>query len=123
MGSRYILRFIAGLMIGIVLAGCATAGGFNRFKGRALKLDVAIYEGTPPPEYSYRSLGPVEGVRQNHLFDMEMAAAQLFTTLEVMALKAKAFGANAVIKTQAHSSFKEIRYTGEAVIFDTLPPG
>lgn len=122
LSSRYGLRWAIFLMLGMVLAGCATTG-FARFKGRALRLDVAIYQGTPPPESPYKSLGPVEGFYPNNFFDMKMiTVARIFAALEDMANHAKAMGANAVINTQlVQSNYKGFRYRGEAVVFETLP--
>lgn len=109
------------LMLCGLMAGCATAG-FSRFKGRALQLDVAIYQGTPPAEHPYESLGPVEGFYPNNLFNMKITVAKIFAALEDMANNAKAMGANAVINTHlAQSNYKGFRYTGEAVLFETLP--
>ena len=115
-------RFCTAILIGAVVAGCATAG-FARFKGRALRLDVAIYQGTPPPEYHYKSLGQVEGFYPNNFFDMKMmTVARTFAALEDMANRAKAMSANAVINTQlVQSNSKGFRYQGEAVVFEMLP--
>src|SRR3989338_5926172 len=115
-------RLCAAILIGATAVGCATAG-FARFKGRALRLDVAIYQGTPPPEYPYKSLGPVEGFYPNNFFDMKLiTVARIFAALEAMANNAKAMGANAVINTQlVQSNSKGFRYKGEAVVFETLP--
>ena len=116
------IRLCAAILIGITVTGCATTG-FGRFKGRALQLDVAIYQGTPPPEYSYRSVGPVEGFYPNRFLDPKITVAKIFAALEALANNAKALGANAVINTRlAQSNFKGFRYTGEAVIFEALPP-
>ena len=121
MSNQRLLRFIALSLSSALVAGCATTG-FSRFKGRALQLNVAIYQGTPPPEYPYESLGQVEGFYPNRFLDGTMVVAKLFTALEAMANNAKAMGANAVINTQlVQSNYKGFCYKGEAVRFKKLP--
>ena len=55
------LRKSVGFLVvaGLLAVGCATTGPqqFGRYKGRALKLDVAIYQGIPPEQYAYRKIG------------------------------------------------------------------
>lgn len=100
------------------LVGCATTG-FARFKGRALKFAVAIYQGEPPQEYPYSSLGYVKGEYKSGFFDD--AGYSISNALENMASNAKAIGANAVIKTKLHTEGSLCVYDGEAVVFNVIP--
>ena len=118
------------LVLGVaVMSGCATANPnqFERIKGRALNYAVAIYQGQPPAEYSYHSLGPVTGYfkGESNILYSDMVVYVMDKSLEDMANNAKAMGANAVINIKGKADiglFKEAyNYTGEAVVFDTLP--
>jgi len=111
------------------MGGCATnPNQFERIKGRALNYPVAIYQGQSPPEYSYRSLGPVTGYfkGESNILYSDMIVYVMDKSLEDMANNAKAMGANAIINIKGNAEmglFKEIyHYSGEAVVFDTLPP-
>lgn len=97
----------------------ASAGGFARYKGKALSLDIPIYEGTPLSQYPYRSLGYVKGEYGGGFFDT--AASTIFKALKNLADNAKMMGANAVIKVKGHSKGLAFSYDGEAVIFDSIP--
>ena len=110
------ILFIVLLCLGLI--GCATSG-FSRFEGRALKFGISIYQGEPPQQYSYRSLGYVRGEYKKEFFDNVGFA--ISNALENMANNAKSMGANAVIKTKLHIEGSPHYYDGEAVIFNVMP--
>jgi uncharacterized protein YbjQ (UPF0145 family) len=126
MNMTKLIVFILGLA---VMSGCATANPnqFERIKGRALNYAVAIYQGQPTSEYPYRSLGSVTGYfkGESNILYSDMVVYVMDKSLEDMANNAKAMGANAVINIKGNAEmglFKEIyHYTGEAVVFGTLP--
>jgi|GEM_PF-2889644 len=89
---------------------------FSQYKGRALKFGIPLYEGNPPEEYKYKSLGPVKGEYKSTFTDS--AASTMSKALENLATKAKDMGANAVIKIEPKSSWSAFTYEGEAVIFE-----
>ncbi len=92
---------------------------FNQYKGRALALGIPLYEGAPASEYPYRSLGPVAGETKG---GRAMVTQRMSGALEDLATKAKAMGANAVIKIEPRAEGSTgFRYDGEAVVFETLP--
>lgn len=101
-----------------LLYGCAS-GEFARYKGRALKFGIPVYQGAPPQEYSYKSLGYVKGEYKRRFFDD--TAFSISNALENMANNAKSMDANAVIKVKLHTEGSLVYYDGEAVIFDKLP--
>ena len=114
-----ILVLLAFLLSGVfALAGHERS--FKQYKGKALALGVPMYEGVPPDKYPYRSLGLVTGeVTGGRL----MVTQRMTRALGDLATKAKALGANAVIKIAPHSEGSgTFRYEGEAVVFETLPP-
>lgn len=121
--ERILLLFFCGIFF---ISGCATSG-FARIKGRALEYVVPVYQGQPPEEYGYRSLGPVEGhfKGENNILYSDSLVYVLSQAMEDMANNAKAMGANAVINIKGEADtglFKRAyHYTGEAVIFDRLP--
>jgi len=125
---RYKVGFL-GLLAGLLVGGCATTNPqqFSRYKGRALKLPVAIYQGIPPSQYPYRTLGPVEGHHDKTFTDYAMGESSVYLmskALEALADHAKTMGANAVINVRfATQGFLASRmsYEGEAVIFEQLP--
>ena len=102
----------------LLLSGCATSG-FGRFKGRALKFGIPIYQGEPSQEYPYKSLGDVKGEYKKGLFDD--VGLSIYNALENMADNAKSINANAVIKTKLHTEGSLYYYDGEAVVFDVIP--
>ena len=123
------LRLLA-LVAGLLMAGCVTIGAqqFSRIKGRVLKFDVAIYQGTPPSQYSYRALGRVEGHHDKTFMEYAMGESSgyiMSKALEELASNAKTMGANAAINirftTQGFLASR-VSYEGEAVIFEQLPP-
>ena len=120
-----ILQF---LILAILISGCATSG-FTQIKGRALHYAVPVYQGEPPQEFSYRSLGSVEGYfkGESNLLYSDMFVYVMSQAMEDMAKNAKAKGANAIIniKGEAEKGFfnRAYHYTGEAVIFDRPPEG
>jgi hypothetical protein len=103
----------------LLLTGCATTEKFARYEGRALKFGIPLYQGVPPENYTYKSLGYIKGEYKNNLFDG--AAYIISKALENLANNAKLIGANAVIKIKGHSKGLSFYYDGEAVIFDNLP--
>jgi len=106
-----------------VFLGCAvfcTAGQkLVRYKGRALKLEIALFEGEPSPEYIYQSLGKVRGDGKRAFMGTTMDT--MFAALEAMAKKAVDMGANAVIMIKPVPEGIDFAYEGEAVIFDKIP--
>jgi hypothetical protein len=107
------------LIIGTLFAsGCATSG-FARYKGRALKFGIPIYQGEPSQEYPYKSLGYVKGEYKRRFFDD--VAFSISNALEDMANNARSMNANAIIKTKLHTEGSICRYDGEAVVFDVMP--
>ena len=113
-----ILKRILVVLLCLGLVGCAT-NGFGRFKGRALKFGIPIYQGEPPQEYPYQSLGYVKGEYKIGFFDD--AAFSMSNALENMANNAKSMNANAIIKAKLHTEGSLCYYDGEAVVFDVLP--
>jgi len=98
----------------------AAPSGFARFKGRALKFAVPTYQGEPPQEYTYKSLGYVKGEYKGNMLDG--AVSIMSKTLEKLASNAKEMGANAVIKVKYNTAgIKAAFYDGEAVVFDKMP--
>lgn len=126
------LRKSVGFLVvaGLLAVGCATTGPqqFGRYKGRALKLDVAIYQGIPPEQYAYRTLGQVEGHHDETLIERAMGESSgylMSKALEDLANNAKAMGANAVINVRMTVKgflASKVNYEGEAVVFEQLPP-
>ena len=118
------------LVAGLLAVGCATTNPqqFGRFKGRALKFDVAIYQGLPPSQYPYRTLGHVEGHHDQTFMERAMGESAgyiMSKALEALANNAKVMGANAVINVRftAHGFLaSRVSYEGEAVIFEQFPP-
>jgi len=102
----------------VVAAGCATEG-FARLKGRALKLPLPVYQGMPPEEYTYKSLGEVRGEYKNGFFDSVVSSMD--KSLEDLVFNAEDMGANAVINIDLNIEKKLFIHTGEAVIFNELP--
>ena len=112
---RNVLTYLAGILL---MVGCATAP-----KGPALR----AYQGVPPGDYPYRSLGEVFGeyTTDTGLWDQYAQYVAREAMLD-LAEEAKELGANAVIRVrreqgeghQAHM----FRFRGEAVIFEDLPP-
>ena len=93
---------------------------FGQYKGRALAFGIPLYQGLPPSKYPYRSLGPAAGDEKGGRVTVTQRASN---ALEALATQAKAMGANAVIKVEGHKvGWAGLRYEGEAVIFETLPP-
>lgn len=113
------MRVLSVVFLCICLIGCAT-GKFARYRGRALRLGIPIYQGVPPQEYSYKSLGYVEGEYKMGFWARGVVVA-VFNALEDMANNAVSVGANAVIKVKLSSVGRTYYYTGEAVIFDKFP--
>ncbi|KAF0132542.1 MAG: hypothetical protein FD145_1629 [Candidatus Saganbacteria bacterium] len=113
----------------LILAGyvatkgyCANEVKFSRFKGKALELKIPIYEGLPPENCSYKSLGHVTGeYKTERVFLKEGVVVIIFKALSNLADNATAQGANAVINVKGQKKGSGFIYTGEAVIFDTLP--
>jgi len=112
---------IIGLLFVSFLSGCATSNAFGRYKGRALKFEIPLYQGTPPPEYTYKSLGPVKGEYKSTWLDD--VGFSMSNALENLAKNAKETQANAVIKVQLNVKARVYTYDGEAVIFDNIPKG
>ena len=117
-GKMKILKLLFIVLLCLGLIGCATSG-FSRFKGRALKFGIPIYQEEPPQEYAYQSLGDVKGEYKKGFFD-DVGFA-ISNALENMANNAKSMNANAVIKTKLHTEGSLYYYDGEAVIFNTMP--
>lgn len=115
MAKKYLILFS---LIVLIVSGCATSG-FARFKGRALKFGIPIYQGEPSLDYPYKSLGYVKGEYKKRFFDDVVFS--MSNALENMANNAKAMDANAVIKTKLHTEGNLYYYNGEAVIFDIMP--
>ena len=89
---------------------------FRRIEGRVLRYALPLYQGTPPSQYTYKSLGQVKNTKNIFLVNSTC------DILEDVANKAKAMGANAVIKIEPHPGNRfDFSYDGEAVIFDKLP--
>jgi len=117
------------LVAGLLVVGCATTNPqqFSRFKGRALKFDVAIYQGIPPNQYAYRTLGHVEGHHDQTLLERAMGESSgyiMSKALEDLASNAKTMGANAVISVRFTTQgflASRVSYEGEAVIFEQPP--
>jgi hypothetical protein len=79
-----------------------------------------LYTGTPPPEYAYRSLGPVVG-----LYRPVWGEGSIVTFTKVMedlGARARELGANAVINVKS-GDYRQgfFRVDGEAVVFERLP--
>ena len=110
------------LILGGLIMGCATGSGSATFQrygiGNVKNFSVPVFSGVPPPEYSYASLGYVEG-RPNQRF-LRIAIDQWAQAVEDMAQRAKAMGANAVINIKG-PKMGSLAYEGEAVIFERLP--
>lgn len=117
------------LVAGLLVIGCAATSPqqFSRFKGRALKFDVAIYQGAPPSQYSYRTLGYVEGHHDQTLVERAMGESSgylISKALEDLASNAKIMGANAAINVRFTTQgflASRVTYEGEAVVFEQLP--
>lgn len=113
------------IIIGFIFTSCIAAIGnaverkFSRYKGRALKFDIPLYQGLPPGKYSYENLGYVKGEHKGTYSDS--AASTIAKALENLANKAKEMEANAVINVESHNKGIIFSYDGEAVIFDKLP--
>jgi hypothetical protein len=56
-----ILRRVLIIFVCLSLIGCATSG-FARFKGRALKFGIPIYQGEPSQEYPYTAADLQDGI-------------------------------------------------------------
>ena len=110
---------IIGLLFVTFLSSCAAPNAFGRYKGRALKFEIPLYQGTPPQEYTYKSLGPVRGEYKSTWLDN--AGLSMSNALENLAKNAKETKANAVIKVQLNLKDRVYTYVGEAVIFDNMP--
>jgi hypothetical protein len=119
-----IKKFISFLIIMSLISSCASVPGerkFGRYKGRALRFGIPLYEGVPPAEFQYKDLGYLEGKYQGKLF-IDSAGSIISNALEDLANKAKAIGANAVIEVEPFNEPNRVfRYTGRAVIFEKLP--
>jgi len=108
-------------LLAILFNGGLAFGGraFGQYKGRALAFGIPIYQGVPPNNYPYRSLGPVAGEATGGRVTVSQRASN---ALEALANQAKAMGANAIIKVEGHKiGWAGLRYEGEAVVFETLP--
>lgn len=98
--------------------GCSNTS-FSRYRGRALRFGIPLYQGTPPSQYAYRYLGSVTGEHKSRF--SESSAFIISEALEDLANHAKLMGANAVIEVESDYEHGAFRYTGQAVIFDRLP--
>lgn len=119
-----VLRGSTGLLfmfLALFLNGTLAFGerAFGRYRGRALAFGIPLYQGTPPSNCPYRSLGSVAGEATGGRVTVSQRASN---ALEALATQAKATGANAVIKVEGHKvGWAGLRYEGEAVVFETLP--
>lgn len=118
--SKKVTIFLIALIIVSCTVNFANAERqFSRYKGRALKLGIPLYQGIPPEQYKYKSLGDVEGEHTSTFFDS--TAVTISRALENLAEKAKELGANAVIKIEPQTKGATFIYKGEAIIFEELP--
>ena len=96
---------------------------FCRIEGRALRYALPSYQGTPPAQYAYKSLGYITYTYKYNFF--ESGGYAMCAALEGLVNKAKEMGANAVIKVEPNpkgvAKGLDFAYAGEAVIFDKLP--
>jgi hypothetical protein len=106
------------LLLCLGLIGCATAE-FARYRGGGFESAVPIYQGEPPQQYSYGSIGYIKGQYKAQVFDLP--GDKISRALQNMANTAKAMGANGIIKLKLHSGISVVYYEGEAVVFNAMP--
>jgi hypothetical protein len=115
----FCLACIISFLVGMSTPIASAERRFGRIEGRALRYDLPLYQGTPPSQYTYKSLGHIK-FTQN--WNFQSAGYNMCAALEGLANKAKAAGANAVIKIEPHPGNRlDFSYDGEAVIFSKLP--
>lgn len=117
--SRLIIGWVATFGV-VAVSGCATPS-FARVGAFARTSPIPLYIGTPPPEYPYRSLGPVAGLHRPVWGEGSIVT---FTkVMEDLGNRARDLGANAVINvTRGEYRQGFFRFDGEAVVFERLPP-
>ena len=117
------LRIIVPALISVLcLTGCIpmAKAGFSRYhRGDTSELSVALYSGYPPADYPYQSLGAVRG--EYRASQNEMVGNSTEKALDNLVEDAKTKGANAVINIKLDQQLRTYTYTGEAVIFDSVP--
>jgi hypothetical protein len=106
----------------LCLPGCATPG-FALISGDGPRFPIPVFQGAPPPEYFYESLGTVSASAPV-VFGAGAAMADAMSALSIEAAK---LGGNGVIhgKRRLKQQFltSEVVCTGEAVVFqDSVPP-
>ncbi|MDP3729913.1 MAG: hypothetical protein Q8R14_00090 [Candidatus Omnitrophota bacterium] len=111
------------LLLSLVAMPSFAERKFGRYEGRALRCALPLYQGTPSSQYIYKSLGNVENVQKWNFHSQGEIA---YAALEGLANKAKAMGANAIIKVEPNprglvKGYGDFGYAGEAVTFDKLP--
>lgn len=103
----------------LFIAGCATTNQFSRVGGtkNADLHGIRIYNGQPPTEFPYQSLGVISADGHGPFI-----LARLDNALENLTLKAKDLGANAIINWKIKPQFGwAMKVEGEAVVFEKFP--
>lgn len=103
----------------VFLAACVPAQrGFARLPGAARHLAIPVYRGTPHVIYTHVKLGEVSGKAGLSSSSSEQRYRALYNMTEA----AMAKGANAIIGATGRTTAEGFVYSGEAVLFDILPP-